>query len=99
MNARGLCKRIGAVLVAVFFVLGTATAASAAEAEEMEGAMESAIERAEAYLDSIDVGEIKAQFESMGEFFQALIGGAPAVVMAVLAFLLLFMVLRKVLGR
>ena len=83
----------------MFVALISAPVAFAAEADEMETAMESAIEKAEAYLDSINVAEIKAQFEGMGEFWQALLGGAPAIVMAVIAFVLLFMVLRKVLGR
>ena len=83
------------VLACVFAPVG----AYAADEAEMEDAMDSAIERAEAYLDSIDVAEIKAQFESMGQLWQALLGGAPAIVMVVLAFALLFLVLRKVLGR
>ena len=98
-SIRSGVKRAVALALVVFVALISAPMAFAAEAEEMEEAMGSAIDRAEAYLDSIDVGEIKAQFESMGEFWQALLGGAPAIVMAVLAFVLLFMVLRKVLGR
>ena len=91
--------KVLAVILALMMPMVFSVPVAAADQAEMEDAMDSAIERAEAYLDSIDVGEIKAQFESMGEFWQALIGGAPAVVMAVIAFVLLFMVLRKVLGR
>jgi len=92
-------KKLAVALLALLLIVASAVPVMAAEQEEIESQMDSAIERAEAYLDSIDVGEIKAQFESMGDFFNMLLSGAPAVVMGVLAFVLLFFVLRKVLGR
>jgi len=92
-------KKVAVALMALVLLMTFAVPAMAVEQDEIESQMDSAIERAEAYLDSIDVGEIKAQFESMGDFFSMLLSGAPAVVVGVLAFVLLFFVLRKVLGR
>ena len=92
-------KKVAVALMAMVMLMAFAVPAMAAEQEEVESQMDSAIERAEAYLDSIDVEEIKEQFQSMGDFFDMLLSGAPGIVMAVLAFGLLFMVLRKVLGR
>jgi len=92
-------KKILAMFVAVLLLGVTMVPAYAAGPEDIESEMDSAIERAEAYLDSIDVSEIKAQFESMGEFWQMVLGGAPTILMVVVGFALLFFVLRKVLGR
>ena len=98
--------RVLSVAVCVFMVLGLVAAsvavapvAMAAEGQEIEDEMQSALDRAEAYLDGIDVEPMKAGMAALADVFTGLLSGAPAIVMITLAFAGLFMVLRKVLGR
>ena len=53
----------------------------------------------QSFADGINVTEVVSMMEGMREFMDAPFGGAPGIVMVVLLFVMVFIVLRKVLGR
>ena len=93
------CLTVFVVVMLVCGIVGMSPVAYAAEQEEIEGEMQGALERAEEYLDGIEIEPMKEGMAALGDMFTGLLSGAPAILMVTIAFSGLFMVLRKVLGR
>lgn len=94
-------KKALAILFVTLLILAVMMPAALAvdDGQDIEGEMSDALDRAEAYLDAVDVDSVRNAMQGMRDIIMVPFAGIPVILVVTLAFAVLMPVVRKALGR